>query len=407
MATPNQTPDEERILLTYLRVKNFRSLQSVWLDIGSAVTVLAGPNASGKSNIVDALSFVADALYDGVDRAVGNRGARSVLHRHRGRVGRSFTIELGLESPTFTARHEVKIGIRKQGEVSIQEEKISGTVKYPRKNFDFSLTDISRELTEYPSDTLMLSVMGDSPTVANLLTSLLMSNNGQADEMNPVGPAIVEITNFISDMRFYHLFPNVMREPRRLKTNDKLEENGENLASVLFGIVKQRGNAYRQMIGALNQVVPDIEDVRVLETGGYHYVQLKHLSLSSAAGHSGWLDIVNESDGTVRALGLFVALYQDPPPALIVIEEPELTVHVGTLEVLADSLNEVGLRSQIMITTHSCDLLDCFREDNLRAVFSSEGRTKAGRLRVNQAAALKQALLTPGEIHRMEGLSLE
>ena len=407
MTNQNQTLDENRILLTFLRVSNFRSLHNVELDIGPEVTVLAGPNASGKSNIVDALSFVADALYDGVDRAVGNRGARSVLHRHRGKIGRSFTIELGLESPTFTARHEVKIRIPRHEEVSIQEERISGTVKYPRRTFDFSLRDISQELREYSSDTLMLSVMGDSPKVANLLTSMLMGNKGQADEMNPVGQAIVEMTNFIGDMRFYHLFPNVMREPRRLTTNDKLEENGENLASVLFGIVKQRGNAYWQMISALNQVVPDIEDVRVLETGGYHYVQLKHLSLSSTARNSGWLDIVNESDGTVRALGLFVALYQDPPPALIIIEEPELTVHVGTLEVLADSLNEVGLRSQIMVTTHSCDLLDCFREDSLRAVFSSEGRTKAGRLRANQAAALKEALLTPGEIHRMEGLSLE
>ena len=403
----NQTPDEERILLTYLRVRNFRSLENVQLDIDPEITVLAGPNASGKSNIVDALSFVADALYDGVDRAVGNRGARSVLHRHRGRVRRSFAIELRLESPTFTARHEVKIGIRSQGEVAIQEERISGTVKFPRKTFGFSLRDFSKELTKYSSDTLMLSVMGDSPTVANLLTSSLMGSNGQADEHNSVGQAIVEITNFIGDMRFYHLFPNVMRVPRRLQTNDKLEENGENLASVLFAIVKQRGHSYRQVIGALNQVVPDIEDVRVLETGGYHYVQLKHYSLSSTARNSGWLDIVNESDGTVRALGLFVALYQDPPPALIVIEEPELTVHVGTLEVLADSLNEVGLRSQIMVTTHSCDLLDCFQEDNLRAVFNSEGRSKAGRLRANQAAALKQALLTPGEIHRMEGLSLE
>ena len=134
---------------------------------------------------------------------------------------------------------------------------------------------------------------------------------------------------------------------------------------------------------------------------------MKHRSLSSKCDASGWLDISDESDGTVRTLGFLVALYQDPPPAFIAIEEPELSVHVGALEVLAESLNEVGLRSQIVITTHSCDLLDCFREDALRAVVSQEGRTKAGRLRRNQADALKQVLLTAGDIHRMEGLSVD
>ena len=408
MTIQTEVSKEERISLTYLRARNFRSLHDVRLDIGPGVTVLAGPNASGKSNIVDAMSFVSDALYDGVDRAVGNRGARAILHRHGGKVGRSFTIGLGLESSAFIAHHEFKIRIQRRGEVAILDERISGEIKPPgRKPFRFSLKDISKTLTEYPSDTLMLSVMGDSPTVANLLTSLLMRSNGPAEEINPVGQAIVDMTNFIGDMRFYHLFPNVMREPKRLKTNDKLEEDGENLASVLLGIVKQKGDAYRQLLDALIHVVPDVEDVRVLETGGYHYVQLKHRSLSSSAKHSGWLDISNESDGTVRTLGFFVALYQDPPPALIAIEEPELTVHVGALEILAETLNEVGLRSQIVITTHSCDLLDCFQEDSLRAVVSEEGRTKTGRVRENQAKALKQALLTAGDIHRMEGLSVD
>ena len=420
MTTQAEIPEEERVFLTYLRAKDFRSLHNLQLDIGSKLTVLAGPNASGKSNIVDAMSFVVDALYDGVDRAVGYRRSRAILHRHRGKSSRSFLLGLGLESCKFTAHHEFKIGIQRGGEVSILAERIFGETKSPTKSkFNFSLKDgkflspghanLSNTLTKlkYPSDTLMLSVMGDSPIVANLLTSSLMDSSSSSDEVESVGQAIVNMTNFVGDMGFYHLFPNVMREPKRLKDNDKLEEDGSNLASVLRRLVKLKGSAYKQLIGALNHVVTDIEDVRVRETGGYLYIQLKHRSLSSNGVGSGWLDISNESDGTVRTLGFFVALYQDPPPALIIIEEPELSVHVGTLEVLADTLSEVQLRSQVVITTHSCDLLDYFPEDAIKAVISENGRTIAGPLSSNQTEALKRALLTAGEIHRMEGLSID
>ena len=188
MTTQAEIPEEERVFLTYLRAKDFRSLHNLQLDIGSKLTVLAGPNASGKSNIVDAMSFVVDALYDGVDRAVGYRRSRAILHRHRGKSSRSFLLGLGLESCKFTAHHEFKIGIQRGGEVSILAERIFGETKSPTKSkFNFSLKDgkflssghanLSNTLTKlkYPSDTLMLSVMGDSPIVANLLTSSLMS----------------------------------------------------------------------------------------------------------------------------------------------------------------------------------------------------------------------------------------
>ena len=412
--------EEERVLLKYVRAKNFRSAHDLRLDIGPYMTVLAGPNASGKSNIVDVIRFVVDALYDGIDRTIASRGARAILHRHRGGVARKFVIALGFESSSFAGQHQFTVEIPRNGDASIVDERISGHTNRPVKaRFDFSLakgdfvkpkhTDTSKALKDlrYAPDSFMLSVMGDSPIVAKLLTSSLMEGIGTDGESESISQAIIRMTNFLSDISFYHLFPNVMREPKQLRVSDNLDEDGANLPSVLQKLTKQKGEAYNQLVGALNQVVPDIEDVRVRESGGYHYVQLKHGSLSSNSEGSGWLDISNESDGTVRTLGFFVALYQDPPPALIVIEEPELAVHVGALEVLGDALGEVSNRSQILITTHSSDLLDLFPEGSIRAVASLDGRTKAGSLRANQAAALRGALMTAGEIHRMEGLSIE
>ncbi len=411
---------KDQVKLTYLMAGNLRSLREVRLDIGSSVTVLAGPNASGKSNIIDAMNFVYDAIYHGVEEAIGDRGTSAMLHRHGGHSSQGFTIGLGLESSTFVAQHQFRIGITRPGEVSIASERISGQIKHLRgKRFDISLRDgdfhkpasinLSHELTgkKLPSDYLMLSVMGDSLAVAQSLASSLLDDNGPTELSTSVGEAIVDMANFIGEMSFYRLFPNTMREPTPPRPGHRLVEDGTNLASVLRRMVRQKGDAYWQLIGALQRVIPDIEDVLVRQFGGYQYILLKHRSLTTRAGERGWLDISSESDGTVRTLALLVALYQDPLPSLICIEEPELNVHVGALEVLADTLKEVGNRSQVIMTTHSTDLLDYFQEDAIRAVVIEKGRTRAGGLRKPQVEALRQALFTAGELHRMEGLSLD
>ena len=406
--------------LKYLKAANLRSLHDVRIDIGPEVTVLAGPNASGKSNIVDAMHFVYEAIYEGVEYAAGDRGTIAMLHRHSGYVSRGFTIGLGLESSTFKANHEFRVGITRSGEVSIASERISGRTKgsYGRP-FDLILKDgkfrkpapikIPQDLPRKNlySDYLMLSVMGDSLYVAQRLASSLLEDDGPKDGLASVGQAIVEMADFVGDMSFYRLFPNTMRRPTLPMPGRRLDGEASNLASVLRGLVRQRGDAYWQIIGALGNVIPDIEDVQVRQAGGYQNILLKHRSLSTGVGERGWLDISGESDGTVRILALLVALYQDPPPSLICIEEPELNVHVGALGDLAGALNEVGHRSQVVITTHSTDLLDYFREDEIRAVTIKAGRTRAAGLRKAQVKALKEGLFTAGELHRMEGLSVD
>ena len=63
------------------------------------------------------------------------------------------------------------------------------------------------------------------------------------------------------------------------------------------------------------------------------------------------------SSGTLYALGLVAVALQDPAPSLIAIEEPELNIHPGALEAIADILNIAAQRTQVVVTTHSPDLL--------------------------------------------------
>ena len=86
------------------------------------------------------------------------------------------------------------------------------------------------------------------------------------------------------------------------------------------------------------------------------------------------------------------------------IEEPELTIHPGAQAVLADVMVEATLRTQVLVTTHSPDLIDRLPIESLRAVQIEDGWTKVGPVSDTQVKAVRDGLFTSGELHSMEGL---
>ncbi|MDD2765451.1 MAG: AAA family ATPase [Opitutaceae bacterium] len=101
------------------------------------------------------------------------------------------------------------------------------------------------------------------------------------------------------------------------------------------------------------------------------------------------------------------ALLQEPPLTLIGIEEPELTVHVGAIPLLFDYLKQASQRGQVLITTHSIELLEQLEIDDVRVVDRCNGVTTVANVRRDQRNAVKKRLLTIGDIVSMEGLQPE
>jgi predicted ATPase len=204
-------------------------------------------------------------------------------------------------------------------------------------------------------------------------------------------------------MRIYTIFPDALREPQKPGVPYPLGEHGENLASVLREMRREGAAFFPDLIKAMSKVVPGVHDVQVIQAGGYLVVKLKHL-VSEAGADAAWFELSQESDGTLRVLGLLTALFQEPSPSLIAIEEPELTIHPGALAVLADILKEAAQRTQIILTTHSPDLIDCLPLESLRAVQSVGGVTAVGIVTQHQREAVMKGLFSAGELHRIEGL---
>ena len=150
-------------------------------------------------------------------------------------------------------------------------------------------------------------------------------------------------------------------------------------------------------------VVPELENITVQSVGGFVTPQFRIFDPGSAT-KSHTFNVSQMSDGTLRILGLLVALYQDPRPSIIALEEPELTVHPGVLQLISDSILEVAETTQILVTTHSPVLIDKFDPSHVFAVESKGGVTVARPLSNIQKDAVKKRLFSLGELMTVEGL---
>jgi predicted ATPase len=119
----------------------------------------------------------------------------------------------------------------------------------------------------------------------------------------------------------------------------------------------------------------------------------------------------NMSDGTLRALGILVALFQSPNSTasgvpLVGIEEPEVALHPAAVGALLDALREASQSTQVIVTTHSPDLLDSadIEAELLLAVNAEKGTTQIAPVDEASREAVRKGLYTPGELLRLDQL---
>ena len=407
--------------------KNFRSISDTFADLDQ-LTVFVGPNASGKSNLLDILRFIKDALRFDLEAAIYMRQGLTAIHRHESQ-NPSADIEIGVTASVGGYRCEDTVEIEygfsltntedggyrvsreygkiwngqaENGEVEFRIN--DGNLAHPES---FALLDSQQRLFEDENSTDFDTSDLALPTLLRLTGRLVVHDIGQSElTTQATHSALTHFHRNLLNMRFYHIFPNTIREPQKLGNAFPLEEDAGNLASVLRDMEKERPNLMARLIESLGRLIPGVSDLTVTPAGGYLVIRLKHDAVPGGA----WFDLSLESDGTVRLVALLAALYQHRNPPLIGIEEPELTVHPGALSALANLFSETASRSQVVVTTHSPDFIDYVTDyravKSLRIVELVDGATKVGQVSNVQAKGVNQHLFSPGELHRMGELGL-
>ena len=211
-------------------------------------------------------------------------------------------------------------------------------------------------------------------------------------------------------MGFYNLKPVRIRDLQSPDPGGLLKRDGSNVASVLANLESRSPEAATRVGLYLSKVVPGTVGVASKKVGPK--LTLEFFQEMRGDPHPWRFLANNASDGTLRMVGVLVALYQSigvesGNASLVGIEEPEGTLHPAAAGVLADVLHEASERVQVVVTSHSADLWDreTIPSESILAVVSEGSETKVARLDASGCTVLREGLFTAGEMLRMNQLA--
>ena len=431
-----EAPDD-RLSITRIWARNFRSIEYAELELGP-LTVLAGPNASGKSNLMDVLAFLGDTVRLGLETAITRRGGIDAIGR-RSSSGRVLGPEVGFHcvGPWGTLDYSVALTRSGRAEYNVRAESARLLPSHPDvRPLEFALRggrltkpnlnaisrqlhperdDQSRHAEHYvhiaeqlvdQSSRQAIHLMATDPRQLTSLLSIMLGELAEDKENEHhifLHLSLDETRGHLARTGLYHIFPNSLRDPQKVADSHPLTTDGDNLASTLRDMIRRKSRFLPDLKNALAFAVPGVRNIRVRQAGSYYVVELEH-ERDETNGKGSWFDLSYESDGTIRLLAMLTALSQDPAPSVVGLEEPELAIHPGAMAVLADAMKEASTRGQVLVATHSPDLIDRLPIESIRAVTAEGGSTRVGNVAEHQLKSVRENLFSAGEIHGMEGL---
>lgn len=377
-----QAPFIDRVAL-----RNYKSIG--YCDVRlNPLTYLVGHNGAGKSNFMDALHFVRDALFNSLDSALNERGGINEVRRRSGGHPTHFAIRIAFVLPDGQPAHYgFVIGALKNGGYEVQKEEcvVSGIGKGPFFRIQKGKLRDSSEPT-FPSIT------------ADRLALVAASG---LTVFRPVFDALTA-------MGFYNLNPKLMRELQKPQDGRLLRPAGENIVSVIGHLEKVAPDQIMLIQEYLHSVAPMVHGVEREPIGPMETLEFRQ---EMAGSKHPWRFLAqNMSDGTLRALGVLTALLQsnvDYSPTLIGIEEPETALHPAASSALREALVRASKNTQVLVTSHSPDLLDDrnIDADAVLAVVSEAGETKVAPLDDASRQVMREHLFSAGELLRMNQLA--
>ncbi|HBI16022.1 MAG TPA: chromosome segregation protein SMC [Desulfobulbaceae bacterium] len=324
--------------ITYLHLKNWRNFREAEIYLAPRSYVI-GPNAVGKSNLLDVFRFLRDICKPaggGLQKAVENRGGISKLRCLHARKDPEVKIEVHfsdrMEDETPSWRYV--LGFKPEGKGAQRLLVSTEEVWQGRRRI------LSRPDSRDEEDRQLLTETHLEQTRTNAKFRVL--------------------PDFFSSTTYLHLVPQLLKYGDRIGGN-RLEDDpfGQSfLERIARCTAKTREARLRKMNKALKAAVPRFKELRFKpdeNTGRPHLEALYEHYRPNA----GWQREDDFSDGTLRLLGIMWSLLEGD--SLLLIEEPELSLHQAVVEQIPLLMNsiqrEMKQRRQIIVSTHSEALL--------------------------------------------------
>lgn len=346
------------------------------------LNILIGSNGSGKSNFIEIIGLL-NKLPDKdpwVDVIASGGAEEWIWKGQTDYEPTSIAVttesdELSLGIPLGSLYGEVPIksiysislwdsggsfGVAEERFMELKEGEDEKTVN--SNAFDRSVWESKQEDLNRPMGILKMAMPPPVPQRLNYERSVL-SQLANAPEIASKWPRMNELANNFERIICYRdwIFgkESKSRQLQRVGLDSyHLAADSSNVAQVLKAM-RDRGNAstFDRLIESMKTFYESVKDVDTELVGTHLRIMIKEDGLSSRT------PAERLSDGTLRWLNLLIVLLDPTPPPAICIEEPELGLHPDMIPTLADLLREASTRTQLILTTHSRTLVECFSDD--------------------------------------------
>jgi predicted ATPase len=342
------------MFISNLKLQNFLSYGPEGMEIPlNNLNVFIGANGSGKSNLIEALALL--------------RSAPNLLTTPiREGGGVSDWLWKG-SNPTPTA--SIEAVIETENRLEDARKPLRYRIDFTESNKRFEVIDELIESAESSQPCSFFKYENNHPVIS------IRSNRDKKDRaattirrdvLDPEKsilaqfrdpesyPEITFLANEFEKIRIYREWSFGRYTPPRLPQkadlqNTYLDEDCRNLGLVLNSL-KRNILAKEKLLSLFRNIYDGVEDLDVIIEGGSVQVFVQEGNISIPA--------TRLSDGTLRYLCLLAILCHPTPPPLICIEEPELGLHPDLISTLAKAMQEASARTQLIVTTHSVQLID-------------------------------------------------
>lgn len=381
--------------LNYLKILNYKSLSEVEFSPLDLATII-GPNNSGKSNFASAVRFLSDVYQFDLENAVKRNGgyeniAFRKIKRTRSAIG--FHIKFTLDSIdlydidlTNTSKYKITTLFNKycidnnfgllidhsfsfkaagqniKSEFKIIDECFKISFVKENDNIDvFNITNrkngIKYSINENVPFSIELSLL--KSIIEEYSKNGFLINSQQLIAISPSFDIFFPMKQVVRSWAVYKLEALSVRKEGVPTPNPDLNHDGENLPALVDWLNNNRPELWGQVVSTMSIIIPGLKDITV----GYQYNKTLGISFQEEGYGRAW-NVHEISDGTIMTLSLLCALV-DPRKTLILIEEPENSIHPWILRHIVDFFKKVSKSKTVLITTHSPILVDMLYPDQI------------------------------------------
>jgi predicted ATPase len=429
-------------MIKSVELNGYRLLDDFRADMGR-LTVVIGANATGKSTLISALQLINWSVVSSLKDAVSSCGGlRSILSAFDGaeKLAWRLTFCKPADQPFWKAApleegryyvYEVTVGRDSYGEPLPLSEVLRNEMPYegydqplkfleatPHRSLVFSQKDHRLvPFDEAPADESVSLPARNNGAMSEPGTAETIPPPQLSDQVESLRLAQMRFVNefpipswtriLLSMLAFYPGFDvsrnsAVRTKPSEIRPTTVLSGDGENLGTVLHEILTraQYREAAAEIQEFLRAAYPSFDGIYAetsYETPPKVLLRIREREMRRN------LETWELSDGMLRFLCLGAALLNPAPPAFMAVDEPEVGLHPRLLPIVADMIKTASERTQVLVTTHSPDLLSCFDLDDV-AVMARDENTIEWK-RPGDRATLKKMLdtvagETVGDLHR-------